>query len=187
MCPLPPWSESSIKVDLMPPAFLESEFDLAWCTRTQAHRKHLAAAGVTFEAMLRAGDLGVARIATTGRLYMPAPDGFPVLIMAIWSPAPPSIYCAVEDPEILDLIALRTDDPGRWWYRMGEPGLILGEDHYLDAIGTSAQLKAFESPLDWLRGDCNGSVFLDDAEARWTNERLAEDRVALQDWWSAAS
>ncbi len=115
-------------------AFLESEFDCAWRNRTQEHRKHLADAGITFQAMLRAGDLGVERIATTGRGYMPSPEGFPVLILAIWSTAPPSIYCAVDDPEILDLIALRTDDPGRWWYRLGEPGLILGEDRYLDAI-----------------------------------------------------
>ncbi len=166
---------------------LAAEFDIAWRNRTQAHRKHLAAAGVTFEAMLRAGDLGVQRINANGRLYMPSPDGFPAIILAIWSPAPPSIYCAVEDPEIVDLIALRTDDPGRWWYRTGETGLILGEDRYLKAIDRDMPLKVFESPIAWLRGDCDGCVFLDDAEARWTTERLAEDQVALQDWWRAAS
>ena len=168
-------------------AFLESEFDLAYRNRNQEHRQHLAGAGITFQAMLRAGDFGVARIATTGRLYVPSPTGFPAVILAIWSPAPPSIYCTVDDPEIVDLIALRTDDPGRWWYRLGEPGLILGEDRYLGAIERDMLFKVFESPVAWLRGGCGGCVFLDDAEARWTNERLADDQVALQDWWRAAS
>ncbi len=171
----------------MPAINLAAEFDNAYRNRSQEHRQHMADAGITFQAMLRAGDLGVERIDASGRLYMPSPTGFPAVILAIWSPAPPSIYCAVEDPKTLDLIALRTDDPGRWWYRMGEPGLILGEDHYLAAVTEGVPLKVFDSPLDWLRGDCNGSVFLDDAEARWANERLAEDQVALQDWWRAAS
>ncbi len=166
---------------------LESEFDLAYRNRTQEHRQHLADAGITFQAILRAGDLGVERINASGRLYMPSPDGFPAIILAIWSPAPPSIYCAVEDPEIVDLIALRTDDPGRWWYRLGEPGLILGEDRYLDAIERDMPLKVFESPVAWLQGGCDGCVFLDDAEARWTIERFAEDQAAQEDWWRAAS
>ncbi len=137
--------------------------------------------------MLRAGDLGVERITTSGRLYTPSPDGFPAIILAIWSPAPPSIYCTVENPEILDLIALRTDDPGVWWYRRGDLGLILGGAHYFDAIETGAPIKVFDSPVAWLRGDCEGSCILDDCETRWTNERYDQDQVALRDWWRAAS
>ncbi len=168
-------------------ADLAAEFDIAWRNRTDNHRAHLAEAGITFEAMLRAGDLGVERIAYAGRLYTPSPAGFPAVILAIWSPAPPSIYCAIEDPEILDLITFRTDDPGRWWHRIGEPDLILGEDRYLDATQTGAPLKVFESPVAWLRGGCGGCVILDDAEARWTTERFAEDQVALEDGWRATS
>ena len=166
---------------------LAAEFDLAWRNRTPEHRKHLAGAGITFQAMLRAGDLGVARIATCGQLYMPAPDGFPVLTMAAWSPAPPSIYCAVENPVIMDLIAFRTDAPATWWYRLGNLGLVLGEDRYLDATETGAPLKVFDSPLAWLRSNCDGTVFLDDVEARWTPERFAEDEAALQAGWCTAA
>ncbi len=173
--------------DPMQPANLESEFDCAWRNRTQEHREHLAAAGVTFESMLRAGDLGVERIATTGRLYMPAPNGFPAVILAVWDPAPPSIYCAVESPVILDLLALRLDQPETWWRRVGEPYLVLGEDRYLEAIATSAPLTAFDSPLTWLQGGCDGVVFLDDVEARWTSERFAEDEAALREWWRTAA
>ncbi len=166
---------------------LAAEFDLAWCNRSEEHRQHLADAGITFQALLRAGDLGVERIATTGRLYMPSPTGFPAVILAIWSPASPSIYCAVENPEIVDLIALRTDDPGRWWYRLGEPGLILGEHHYLDAIEIGVPLKFFDSPVAWLKGACDGTCFLDDVEGRWAAEQIAEDEAGLDDWWRAAS
>lgn len=166
---------------------LHAEFDLAYRNRTQVHRQHLDDAGITFQAMLRGGDIGVERINANGRLYVPSPTGFPTLLLAIWSPAPPSIYCAVKCPEIVDLIAFRTDDLGRWWYRLGEPGLTLGENHYLNAIAEEAPLKVFDSPLAWLRGDCDGCVFLDDAEVRWTTERFAEDQAALKDWWKAAS
>ncbi len=166
---------------------LAAEFDLAWRNRTQEHRKHLADAGITFQAMLRAGDLGVERIATTGRLYVPSPDGFPAVILAVWAPAPPSIYCAVENPVIMDLIAFRTDAPATWWYRIGEPGLVLGEDRYLAAVDGATRLKIYDSPLRWLQGGCDGTVFLDDVEARWAAERYAEDEAALQRWWEIAA
>ena len=166
---------------------LAAEFDRAVANLNPAHFRHLAAAGVSFEAICRAGYVGVERVATTGRLYMPAPDGCPVLIMAIWSPAPPSIYTAVESPEALDLLALRLDQPETWWRRVGEPGLVLSEDRYLDATETGAPLKVFDSPPAWLQGGCDGVVLLDDAEARWTAERSAEDEAALQAWWGTAA
>ncbi len=172
---------------MAPDSYVTAEFDRACRHRTQKHRAHLAEAGITIEAMLRAGDLGVERITNSGRLYMPSPEGFPAAILAIWSPAPPSIYRAVEDPEIIDLIAIRVDDPGRWWYRIGDPGLILGEDRYLDTIETGAPLKVFDSPLTWIEGGSDGAVFLDDCEAQWSAERFAEDEAALADWWRVAS
>ena len=143
-----------------------AEFERAYRNRTQEHRQHLAEAGITFEAMLRAGDLGVERITTSGRLYTPSPDGFPAIIMAIWSPAPPSIYCAVKNPRIVDLIAFRINDPGLWWYHNGDPGLILGEDYYLAAAIEEVPIKVFDSPLSWLRGNCNGACILDDPQRR---------------------
>ena len=164
-----------------------AEFDLAYRNRTLEHRQHLADTGITSQAMLRAGDLGVARIATTGRLYTPHPNGFPAVILAVWAPAPPSIYSPVENPAILDLLALRLDKPSTCWHRIGEPDLVLGEDQYLTSIETGAPLKVHDSPLCWLQGGCDGTVFLDDCEARWSAERFAEDEAALADWWRAAS
>ncbi len=166
---------------------LDAEFDRAVANLNADHFRHLAAAGVSFEAVCRAGYVGIERIATTGRLYMPAPDGSVVLIMAVWAPAPPSIYCTVETPVIMDLIAFRTDAPATWWYRIGEPGLILGEDRYLAAVDGATPLKVYDSPLRWLQGGCDGTVFLDDGEVRWAAERFAEDEAALQAWWGAAA
>ncbi len=148
---------------------------------------HLAEAGVSFEAVCRAGYLGVARIATEARIYTPSPTGFPAVILAVWHHAAPSIYTAVETPEIRDLIAFRPDHPERWWHRVGEPGLILGEDRYLGAVDQSTPLNIYSSPLSWLQGGCAGVCFLDDAEGRWAVERFAEDEVALQWWWGTAA
>ncbi len=166
---------------------LAAEFDLAVANLNPDHFRHLDDAGVSFEAICRAGYVGIERIATTGRLYMPAPNGFPVLIMAAWSPAPPSIYTTVESPKILDLLALRLDQRETWWYRIGEPGLVLGSDN-LDVAHTEGwPINLHRTPLDWLTAGCRDACLLDHCEARWAAERFAEDEAALQRWWAAAA
>ena len=166
---------------------LAAEFDLAVANLNADHFRHLDDEGVSFETVCRAGYVGVERIATTGRLYMPAPDGFAVLIMAAWSPAAPSIYCAVENPEILDLLALRLDQPETWWRRVGEPGLVLGSDN-LDAAHTEGwPISLARSPLEWLQGNCCGACLLDHCEAQWTAELFAEDEAAIERWWGTAA
>ena len=52
---------------------LAAEFDLAVANLIPAHLRHLAGASVSFETVCRAGYVGVERIATTGRIYMPSP------------------------------------------------------------------------------------------------------------------
>ena len=89
--------------------------------------------------------------------------------------------------EILARLALRLDQPETWWRRVGEPGLVLGEDRYLAAVDGAMALKVYDSPLRWLQGGCDGTVLLDDVEARWTSERFAEDEAALQAWWGTAA
>ncbi len=61
--------------------------------------------GVTREAIHRAGGLAVARISTTGRLWMPEPTGAPTFILPVWAGAAPSIYQVVENPVLVDMIA----------------------------------------------------------------------------------
>ena len=158
---------------------LHAEFDLACRNRTLEHDEHLARAGISTKVAFRAGELGVQRISTAGRLFEPSPGGSPALILAIYD-----IGLA---PDILDLLAVRADTPGRWWSRLGEAGLILGEDHYLAAVSEGEAVRVFDSPVAWLQGGCGGCVFLDDVEARWEMERQGEGADALREWWEDAA
>ncbi len=160
-------------------ADLHAEFNLACRNWTRDHDGHLARAEISTKATFDAGGLGVERIGTVGRLFEPSSRGFPAIILAIYD-----IGLA---PDILDLLAVRVDTPDRWWSRFGEPGLILGEDHYLAAVSEGEAVRIFDSPVAWLQGGCNGCIFLDDVEARWEMERQGEDDAALRQWWEAAA
>ena len=161
------------------PKHIAAEFRLACQNWARDHDRHLARAGISTMAAFRAGGLGVQRISTAGRLFQPSPGGFPAIIIEIRE-----IGLA---PDTLDLLAVRIDTPDRWWSRFGEPGLILGEDHYLAAICEAKPVRIFDSPVAWLQGGCGGSVFLDDVEARWEMERQGEDDAVLRQWWEAAA
>ena len=160
---------------------------LATPSLNSRQRRELEALGVTREAVHRAGGLGWARISTTGRVYQPGNIGTVMIIMPVWAGPAPSIYQGVENPVLIDMIAWRPDDLARWWYRQGDVELVLGADHLELAHATGWPISFTTTPLDWLRADCRGACLLDHCEARWTTERFAEDQVALQDWWRAAS
>ena len=68
-------------------------------------RRQLEELGVTREAVERGGGLGWARVATTGRLYMPSNAGDVAIIQPVWVGSAPSIYQAVETPLLADLLA----------------------------------------------------------------------------------
>ncbi len=142
--------------------------------------------GVTREAIHRAGGMAVARIGTTGRLWMPEPTGTPTFILPVWAGPAPSIYSIIESPVLIDMIAWRPDDPSRWWYRTGE-GDTLGIDNLDLAHAEGWPISLHRTPLDWLRAGCRGAVLLDRCEAGWTGRRDIEDEAALQDCWRAAS
>ncbi len=160
-------------------ANLHAEFHLAYRNRTRQHDEHLARAGISAKTTSDAGGLGVQRISTAGRLFQPSLGGFPAIIIAIRE-----IGLV---PDTLDLLAIRIDAPDRWWARLGELGLILGEDRYLAAVSRGDAVRVFDSPVAWLQGNCDGCVFLDDVEARWEMERQSEDSAALREWWEDAA
>ncbi len=90
-------------------------------------RKQLEDLGVTREAILRAGDLGWARVSTIGgRCYSPSPAGAVMVIQPCWAGPAPSIFQPVEHPVLADLIAWHPEEPTRWWYRTGDPGAVPG-------------------------------------------------------------
>ncbi len=147
----------------------------------------LAELGVTRETRHRAGGLAVARISTVGRLWTPEPNGTPAFVLPVWDGPAPSIYCGVENPVLIDMIAWRPDDPARWWYRQGAVDAVLGAGHLDLAHVEGWPISLHQTPLDWLRADCRGACLLDHCEARWTGSRLRESDTELRAWWGAAA
>ena len=146
-------------------------------------RHQLEDLGITREAMHRAGGLGWARIATTGRVYLPSDSGDVAIIQPVWAGPAPSIYEAVDDPLLDDLIAWHPEHPTRWSYRLGTPGAVLGADN-LELAHAEGWPITFElSPLAWLLGDCRGGVLLEICEAHWHAEDEAEQDAHSASWW----
>ncbi len=123
--------------------------------------------GVTREAIHRAGGLAVGRIDTGGRLWAPEPTGTPAFILPAWDGSAPSIYCGVEDPMLIDMIAWWPDDARRWWYRQDDFDAALGGDH-LDLAHTAGRpVSLHQTPLQWLQADCRGACLLNYCAAAW--------------------
>ena len=146
-------------------------------------RKQLEELGVTREATQRAGGLGWARVSIAGRLYVPSHAGDVAIIQPVWAGPAPSIYQAVEHPQLADLIAWHPEEPTRWWYRLGDPGAVLGADN-LELAHSEAWPITFElTPLAWLLANCHGAVLLELVEAHWRAEDEAEKGVHTAAWW----
>lgn len=99
--------------------------------------------------------VGVARVVTReDGTFEPHPDGALHLIIAEGIPEPNLGW-----REIVDLIALRTDDPTQWWLRRDIVDL-LGSDEIDRAAFAGLPLVLLPSPLDWLRAGCVGAVIV---------------------------
>ena len=165
---------------------IRAEWDRA-TLRLHEVRASLDNAGVSFEAILRAGYVGADLISTAGRLYLPSPGGRPAVLLGVWRGAPPSIYSGNDAPYLADIIAWLPKDPTRWWYRHGNRNLVLGEDQWTAALRTGQAIAVHPTPLHWLRSNCESAVVLDDVEARWTAAReRARDAEVQRQWRPAA-
>ncbi len=141
---------------------------------------------MTREAIHRAEGLAVARIGTTGRLWMPEPTGTPAFVLPVWDGPAPSIYCGVETPMLIDMIAWSPDDPTCWWYRTGD-GDALGIDNLDLAHVEGWPISLHRAPLDWLRAGCRGACLLGHCEAQWASGRHREAAAKSRAWWRAAA
>ncbi len=101
-----------------------------------------------------------------------------MLIQPVWAGPAPSIFQAVEHPVLFDLIAWHIEEPTQWWYRIGDPGGVLGADLLDLAHAEDLPISFATTPLDWLRGDCRGAVLLDVCEAHWRGLRGDERDAA---------
>jgi hypothetical protein len=142
-------------------------------------RKQLEERGVAREATHRCGGLGWTRISTIGgRCYTPSDAGNVMIVQPVWAGPAPSIYQAVEHPILFDLLAWRPSEPTQWFYRIGDPGGVLGADLLDLAHAEDLPISFATTPLDWLRGDCRGAVLLDVCEAHWRGLREDERSAA---------
>ncbi len=157
---------------------------LATPSLNSKQRRQIINLGVTREAIHRAGGLGWARVSTIGgRCYDPRDSGDVKVIMPVWAGPTPSIYQGVEHPVLADLIAFHPETPTLWWYRLGDPGAVLGADNLELAHAEGLPISFALTPLDWLRGDCRGAVLLDICDAHWRAIVAAENDAATAVWW----
>ncbi len=169
------------------PAAAAADYLLAEWLATPSINTHqsgqLENLGVSRQAILRGGGLGWARVCATGRLYEPSATGGIAFIQPVWDGPAPSIYQLGDDTALIDLIAWRLDDPGRWLCREVTPTAALGQE-YLDAAHfDNKPVVLFLTPLDWLKADCRGAVLLEQAEGFWTARREEQDADAATAWW----
>jgi hypothetical protein len=106
-----------------------------------------------------------------------------MVIQPVWAGPAPSIYQAVEHPVLADLIAWHPEEPTRWWYRIRDPGAVLGADNLELAHCEHLPISFATTPLDWLRGDCRGAVLLDLCWSHWRAEDEADAAAATTAWW----
>ena len=146
-------------------------------------RGQIEALGVTRDAVHRCGGLGWARVSITGRLYMPSNAGEVMMIQPAWAGPAPSIYQAVLDPQLADLLAWHPDRPERWYYRLGTPGAVLGGENLDLAHVENWPICLALTPLGWLLGNCCGAVLLEVCEEHWRDLDEAEEGAASIAWW----
>ena len=146
------------------------EWDRAYHQCAPDHLAHLMKHGVAPSVLVDAL-VGIEKIEVEGELYHPSGDGAVVVIMPVveWTPDGP--YLNAEgfihpdgppafEPILVDLVAWRLRDPERWWFRRGEPALMLGRDNLEVAAWLESPIKVFRTPLGWLRNGCRGVVLI---------------------------
>jgi len=142
---------------------LAAEFSVTVRAIHQHHLDHITALGVSGAALVAIGLIGVAAIETDRHgLYQPADHGRPALIVAAWDRPPIRPDGSVAwDAVPVDLVAVRTDDPGRWWLRRGSVCLL--GDHMIDYYVLGADpVRVHRDPIAWLRAGGDGVVVLED-------------------------
>lgn len=106
------------------------------------------------------GDIGGLNVRLSGKFFEQDDDGDFMIAQPVWLD-PPSLYNPVEKPLLFDLIVWHPEDPHRWYFMRGEPGLILGERALFKSSICREPLLLHTTPFAWLKSGCTGSVLLD--------------------------
>lgn len=120
----------------------------------QAHIDRVRQYGVSPYALATLGERQLAFGAMTididddGR-WWPDDDGFPAMVVPV-----------IERGELLDVIAFRTVEPARWWWRIGVAEM-LGYDVLNCIVWPGDRLRVVSTPLDWIAAAGEAVCILD--------------------------
>ena len=136
----------------MKSADLENEMTTAAGRVQQDHLNRMMALGVPGAAIATVGAhqiaFGIALVSPEPSYFYQPGDGTLHVIMPV-----------MEAGELIDLIAWRSSNPARWFWRTGL-GWALGAD-YLSPRWDDDPVRLFATPLDWLAGAGKGICILD--------------------------
>lgn len=131
---------------------LERDLLAAQSNVRQSHIDRVLDLGLTSEAVAKVGrnqlPFGVLRIATEKERWWPDPQGFWAMVVPV-----------LENGREIDIVAFRTDQPTRWWWRIG-CAPFLGAD-LLHSLWDDGPLRIAATPLDWLREGGEALTILD--------------------------
>ena len=147
-------------------AALFDEFADAVLAIEQCHLERLACVGCKGIDISRAGLVGVANIEANGDgTYQRVDHGTAAVILP-----------ARENDRIIDLVAFRTGEPGRFWLRAGLAA-VLGYDFATMCVDLERPLPVYPTPLSWLRAGGEGLCVLN--SNGWEARRLLRDAAEL--------
>lgn len=138
----------------------------------QRHLDWLSRQGVTGQALIDAGLVGVDYVRLEGDNYEPEDEGG---VGAFINP----VY---EHGALVDLCAWLPGRPSRFALRRGV-GCGLGDASMSKADWNEEPLKIHPHPLAWLQAGCDGAVVLDWQGAWWWLHRI--ERFDVYDRWTA--
>ncbi len=112
-------------------------------------------------------------------LFEIAEDGQPAVIVPCYDGLPSILDATPERhvEQLVDLIAVETDNPSRVWRRRGE-AVILGSAFLDLAAQYDAPLPVYRDPLSWLKSGGHGIVILDWG---WAPDLLCKLELVAED------
>jgi hypothetical protein len=138
---------------------LLAEMEAAAARVRLPHLERLRALGVSYDALGALGQhehtIGAGRaVLGADGLFEPADHGEPVVIQAVHDDA----GRALGDAGLIDLIAWRTDEPERWWWRCGTAWAL---GHELLGLDDGEAVLVVATPCEWLASAGKAVCLLD--------------------------
>lgn len=131
-----------------------------------SHLERLRSLGLPYASLARLGQdehtIGVCRaVLGSDGLFEPAQHGEPVVVQAVHD----DLARDLGEAGLIDLIAWRTGEPERWWWRSGSAWAL---GHELLVVNAAEPVQIVTTPCDWLAAAGRALCILD-----WSPTSLA--------------